>query len=78
MEAHSSTSFTASMLSTLLLHGSIGGNTKLQRQRLQVPCDKKQVGEMNRNLNGAHGDSLVDAKAQTDMLNHKFFLAFID
>ena len=33
---------------------------------------------MNRNFNGAHGDSLVDAKAQIDMLNHKFFLAFID
>lgn len=33
---------------------------------------------MNRNLNGAHGDSLVDAKAKTDMLNHKNFLAFID
>ncbi len=49
--------------------------TKSKLESLELGCVWKYI--TNRNLNGAH-DSLVDAKAQTDIVTHKFFQAFID
>jgi len=48
---------------------------KSKLESLELGCVWKFI--MNCNLDSTH-DSLVDAKAQTDIVSHKFFQAFID